>query len=332
MPVYRCYGCRVYLPRPLWHIAPADVESEAESDITFSLIQAGEPLPAWTNVSWSVVREWHGREWTMAFSTPVTPSQAVLQLHTRRQSDEATIIYGQNAAQIVIVWRSSVQHDSEDIWLGLSSWVMGAVLGYAMCLRGLPTLHGSVVAVEGRAIGLLGVSGAGKSTLAAAFVAAGHTLVADDHLVIDQISSRWYVLPGPPRLRLWPASLAVLGAGDPESALATDGDGKYHFEPPLPMISAQPLPLAAIYVLAPRDPERNTVKIESLDPAASLNALMNQRFCMTPFTPTHTADSLAALSKLVPQVPVRMLYRPNGLETLPEIVDAIHEDVRTHGR
>jgi len=330
MPVYRFYGCRVYTPRPLWHMAPAAVESEVESDITLSLVQAGEPLPAWTNAYWSVVREWHGREWTMAFSTPSAPSQAILQMKTRRESDEATIIYGQNAAQIVIAWRSSVQHTVEDIWMGLSSWVMGAVLGYAMCLRGLPTLHGSVVAVKGRAIGLLGVSGAGKSTLAAAFVAAGHTLVADDHLVIDQISSRWHVLPGPPRLRLWPASLPVFEAGQVSSAIWTDTEGKHHVEPSF-AANEEPLPLAAIYVLAPRDPKRSAVTIEALDPAASLNALMNQRFCMTPLTPTHTVDSLAALSALIPEVPVRMLYRPNGLETLPEIIDAIHEDAMAHG-
>lgn len=288
-------------------------------------------MPAWTNVSWSVVRESHGREWTMTISTPATPSQAVLRIHTRHRSDEATIFYAHNAAQIVIAWRSSVQHDVEDIWLGLSSWVMGAVLGYAMCLRGLPTLHGSVVAVEGRAIGLLGVSGAGKSTLAAAFVAAGHTLVADDHLVIDQIASGWNVLPGPPRLRLWPTSLPVFEAAQDTPAIWTDAEGKHHINPPS-AACAEPLPLAAIYVLAPRDPKRTTVTIEALDPAASLNALMNQRFCMTPLTPTHTADSLAMLSALVPQVPVRMLYRPNGLGTLPEIVDAIRKDTMAHGR
>lgn len=328
MPVYRFYGLRVTLARSLWSVAPI-ADNDADADIRISFVQAGEPLPAWTDASWSVVRDLHGRDWTMTLSTATDRDRAVFRLQTCLHSDETTIFYAHNAARIVVRWRSA-EHTLETAWPGLASWVLGSVLGFAMCLRGLPTLHGSVVAVDGRAVGLLGVSGAGKSTLAAAFVTAGHALMADDHLVIVPGADGFCAAPGPPRLRLWPASLAVLGAGDPESALATDGDGKYHFEPPLPMISAQPLPLAAIYVLAPRDPERNTVKIESLDPAASLNALMNQRFCMTPLTPTHTADSLAALSALVPQVPVRMLYRPNGLETLPGVVDAICQAATDH--
>ncbi len=74
--------------------------------------------------------------------------------------------------------------DSEQFRRELSSWMLGTVLGYAMCLRGLPTLHGSVVEIDGRAVALLGASGAGKSTLAGALVAAGHAMLADDHLVV----------------------------------------------------------------------------------------------------------------------------------------------------
>lgn len=328
MPVYRFYGLRVSLPRPLWNVAPTAADGDSETDIRIAFVQAGEPLPVWTDASWSVVRDLHGSDWSVILSTASDLDRAVFRFHTRLRAVETTIFYGHNAERIVVAWRSAEQ-TFVAAWPALSSWVLGSVLGFAMCLRRRPTLHGSVVAVDGRAVGLLGVSGAGKSTLAAAFVTAGHALVADDHLVIMSGANGFYAAPGPPRLRLWPASLAVLGAREPESVLVTDGDGKYLFEPPLPVISAQPLPLAAIYVLAPRDPDRKEIVIASLPPAGALNALMNQRFCMTPLTATHAQDSLTALSMMVPQVPVRMLYRPNGLETLPSIVDAIRQDV--HG-
>ncbi len=330
MPDYQFYGLRVFSSHPLWNTAPVALDRGTEADITISIVQAGEPSPAWTYVSWSVVRELQGRDWTMSFSTPAVASQAVLRIYTRRQAEETTIIYDRNATRIVVAWNSE-QHDFKEIWPGLSSWVLGTVLGFAMCLRGRPTLHGSVVAVDGRAIGLLGVSGAGKSTLAAAFVAAGHTLVADDHLVIGPDEHGVSVLPGPPRLRLRPASLTVLAGDETEHSLVADSDGKYLFDPPPAGICTQPLPLAAIYVLTPRDPSRSQIAIEPLPPAGALNALMNQRFCMTPLLGTHAADSLAALSVLIPQVPVRMLYRPNGLETLPLIVNAIRQDIKMYG-
>ena len=330
MPVYRFYELRVSSSRPLWNTAPIAVDSRAEADIMLSFVQAGEPMPAWTNASWSIVRELQGRDWTMSFSLPAVNSEAVLRLHIRQQSDETTIVYGQNAARIVVAW-CSAQRDFDAVWPDLSSWAMGALLGFAMCLRGLPTLHGSAVGIDGRAIGLLGVSGAGKSTLAAAFVAAGHAMLTDDHLVMRHDPSGWHVLPGPPRLRLWPASLAALGTREPEHSLVAGGDGKHLFDPPPSVICTQPLPVAALYILAPRDPSRSEFAIEPLPPAGALNALMNQRFCMTSLSATHTEKSLAALAALVPHVPVRMLYRPNGLETLSSIVDALRRDAIGHG-
>ena len=88
-----------------------------------------------------------------------------------------------------------------------------------------------------------------------------------------------------------------------------------------------PLPLAAIYILMPRDPMRKKVDIEGLGPAGGLNALMNQRFCNAPITPTYPAETFAALSDLAQQVPVRHVYRPHGLETLPELVTAVLADI-----
>ena len=69
-----------------------------------------------------------------------------------------TVIFGRGAERVAVAWRST-QADTVQFWQELSGWILGSVLGFAMCVRGLPTLHGSVVAVDGRAIGLLGVSG-----------------------------------------------------------------------------------------------------------------------------------------------------------------------------
>ena len=291
-------------------------------DIALSFVDAEDALPDWAASSWTVVRAMTGPGWSLSLSTPTASGDAALRLHTRRQAEATTVIFGRDAARIVVQCRLQPL-DCVDFWQELSSWIFGSVLGFAMCVRQMTTLHGSVVAVKGWAVGLLGVSGAGKSTLAAAFLAAGHAVLADDHLVAAPHEQGYWALPGAPQVRLWPASLPVLDAEADASARWVDGEGKHHVAPARGSHCADPLPLAAIYVLAPRDPARIAVAIERLSPAAALNGLMNQRFCMTPLSPTYVADTLAALSALAQQTPVYLLYRPHGLETLLGVVDAI---------
>ncbi|MDX1503669.1 MAG: hypothetical protein R3325_15025, partial [Thermoanaerobaculia bacterium] len=80
--------------------------------------------------------------------------------------------------------------------------------------RGVPVLHGSAVAVEGLAVGLLGPSGCGKSVLAAELARSGGeaSLLADDGLALSRSrGGGWRCLPGPPIVRLWPTGLDRLG-------------------------------------------------------------------------------------------------------------------------
>lgn len=53
-----------------------------------------------------------------------------------------------------------------------------------------PTLHGTVVALDGLGVLLVGPSGSGKSDLALRLIEAGWVLVADDRVVIDLVDGR----------------------------------------------------------------------------------------------------------------------------------------------
>ncbi len=331
MTVYRFYSLSLESPRPLWHVAPAVESTEGEPDIELFFSQAGEASPAWEKLPWSVVREQAGPGWRLSLATAPETSAAVLRLSSQRHTDEMNVYIGRHGSQITMHWHSHGE-ESEHFWRDLSGWLLGSVLGYAMTLRGLPTLHGSVVAVNGQALGLLGVSGAGKSTLAAAFVAAGHAMLADDHLVVGQDAGGCCALPGPPRLRLWPASLPVIEAEPATLPFSADADGKHFVEPASKAYCAQALPLAAIYILMPRDAGRTQVACAALSPAAALNALMNQRFSTAPLFAAYPAMSFAKLADLAQHIPVRLLYRPQGLETLPAVVRSIQEDALAHGR
>ena len=297
-------------------------------DIRFIYVDDPGALQDLELLNWKSLKEQGGAGWFWRLTRADCEGTTKLRLETRRSAETCVVFFGHRAEEIT-VFPKGMDMESQAARVDLSGWLLGSVLGLAMCLRGYPVLHGSVVAIGGQAVAFLGVSGAGKSTLAAAFVAAGHGMMADDHLVVEHDASHGYLaLSGPSRLRLWSSSLGIVNAADTlPTGYAADGDGKFFVPPAHGQYQQNPLPLAAIYILMPRDPMRKKVDIEGLGPAGGLNALMNQRFCNAPITPTYPAETFAALSDLAQQVPVRHVYRPHGLETLPELVTAVLADI-----
>lgn len=126
--------------------------------------------------------------------------------------------------------------------------VLGRVLPMALHASGVLTLHGSAVAVGGRAIAFLAPKYHGKSTLAYALVSAGARIVTDDALAVD---------PGPPAparpgvhiVRLYSDSASRLGA---EAGDTTAGGGKVSLDAlPDERRMRASAPLDAIYLLTP---------------------------------------------------------------------------------
>jgi hypothetical protein len=93
----------------------------------------------------------------------------------------------------------------------------------------------------------------GKSTLAQALSAAGAELLSDDAVPVCAGETAT-ILPGIRRVRLWSDSAARLGAGD---VAAPPRDGDKHLVQPTRILSgtgSDPIPLSAIYLLAPVAP------------------------------------------------------------------------------
>ena len=64
------------------------------------------------------------------------------------------------------------------------------------------------------------------TTIAAALVARGHALLADDVAAIRLDDSRALVYPGMPQFRLWPDAAAAVGARAEDLAELAPGYGK----------------------------------------------------------------------------------------------------------
>jgi hypothetical protein len=130
-------------------------------------------------------------------------------------------------------------------------YLLGSASGMLLHQRGILPLHANAVEVDGQAFAFLGKPGAGKSTLAAAMEQAGQAIIADDVCAVrfDDVGTAW-LHPGLPRLRLWRASLDVLGldvAGLPRSYAGDEQYDKYDVSLRRPV--AKPVLLAALLLL-----------------------------------------------------------------------------------
>jgi hypothetical protein len=192
----------------------------------------------------------------------------------------------------------------------------------ALTLRGVPLLHGCVVGAGGAAFLVLGASGAGKSSVAAAAVASGRTLLADDVAALEARAAGVYAHVGGSRLRMNEDTARALGwdPGELERVYVT---------PDLPPKLFAPLPgegggarrVAAIFVLGERRAGQAT--IERAAPPAALRLLLANTYGH------HAADAglRAALlpfwARVAREVPVHRLAPAEGLESLPALVEAL---------
>ena len=126
--------------------------------------------------------------------------------------------------------------------------ITSRVIATALYASGTVCLHGSAVALAGRAIGFVAPKRHGKSTLALALVRSGAKLLTDDTMP---------VVPGSPPLagpglhaaRLWADSARRVGVGRPQPAAV--GPKTVFSALPERHVSHETHPLAALYVLSP---------------------------------------------------------------------------------
>lgn len=136
--------------------------------------------------------------------------------------------------------------------------IIGPVMALLLHQREFLTLHASCVAVTGRAVSFLGDKGAGKSTMAAALIAAGHSLVADDITAVSSEDNCDVCRHAYPLMKLSLASLSAYPQPDSqrvELVKSAIGDKQVI---KLPLVEQPCSPLSALFVLKRGDECRLT--------------------------------------------------------------------------
>ena len=202
-------------------------------------------------------------------------------------------------------------------------YLTGSVCGLLLRLRGIPALHASAVALGDRAIAFTGPAGAGKSTTAAAFTARGFPLLADDISPVLDGPPAVQLQPAYPQLRLWPDVIPAVHGGElppltpnwEKRFLALDERG----------FRGDPLPLAAVYVLAGRE-ALDTPRLEPIPPVEAVLTLVANTYLGWFPDPTASGRALAVLGRLARTVPLVRLVAPDDPARLAEVVRTVERD------
>ncbi|MBI4866025.1 MAG: hypothetical protein HY816_03650 [Candidatus Wallbacteria bacterium] len=204
--------------------------------------------------------------------------------------------------------------------------LVGLVLGYLLHLRGVLCLHGSVLARNGRAIGILGDSGAGKSTVATALIRNGATLVSDDLLAVSASEAGVCAEYGGAAVRLELATAKQLLERDATLVRMPRGN-KLFWEVPSPggvvATDPTPIPLSALYVLKPC----TTAGGATIDsPSSSAQALQMLTAAWYPpgLLRLLTRERLEQLQKLAAKLPVSAIHYEKDWASLPNLVEILN--------
>ncbi len=213
----------------------------------------------------------------------------------------------------------------------LSTYLLGPVMGFALRRRGMTPLHASAVRIGDAAVAIAGDAGAGKSTTAAALALRGAGGLCEDIAALHESEGRFCIEPGYPRVCLWPDAVEkLLGSRDALPNLTPTWGKKFlnldgvraKFEP-------RPMPLGAIYLLAPRCEGEAAPRIEEISPREALLELVKNTYMNLFLTREQRAAEFELLSRLVNHVPCRRLTPHRDATKIGKLCELIEKDART---
>ena len=201
----------------------------------------------------------------------------------------------------------------------LAPFITGAVFGNLLHQRGLMILHGSSVAVGGKAVAFLGEKEAGKSTTALHLHARGYPLLTDDLLPLEFGHGEIRTIPGFPQIKLCTDTLEAAGLEpaalprinrfvDKRAYRCTDG------------FVSEPMRISRLYILT----EGPKIAIQRLDPSEAFIEIVRNTYLHRYLQATgRTATHFKRCEAVVETLPIFRLSRPRQFHLLPEVSTAV---------
>lgn len=264
---------------------------------------------------------------TSGIDTDGTPLQRIWETPAGqflvRFSDGVTFVVDGAGQEIWGNWNNGLSFDLA------AQFLRGPMMSFVLGLHGYVCLHASAVVIDGKAAIFAGASGAGKSTTALAFARSGFPVLTDDIVAFSENGRGFHVLPGYPRICVWPAP-AVVGPSvetmpriipeEDKRYFSLESDGTYH-----PFATE----LGAVYLLEPRAAGSCEIGVERLAGAEGMVRLLANNCGSVRLSKKHRAHEFELLSQITRQVPLRRVYVPREPGRLDDLRDLLLRDFRS---
>jgi hypothetical protein len=145
----------------------------------------------------------------------------------------------------------------------------------------------------------------------------------------EQDGSFW-VLPGYPRVNLWPSSVEALFGSPDALPVVTPAWGKHYLnlDGEGQMFQQEPLGLSAIYFLGARAAGEQSPTIELMDLPSALTTLVANTYVNYILDSEMRRQEFDVLGRMVSMLPVRLVRPSTELSRLPNLCRDIASDFR----
>ena len=235
--------------------------------------------------------------------------------------------------------RFAVRRDGREIWTewpqgysvqDLATYLVGPVMGFVLRLWGILPLHACAIAVEDRAIALVGSQGAGKSTTAAAFAKMGFAILSEDVVAVTEEGKRHMVQPGYPRVNLWPESAeTIFGVHGLPPVTPTWGKLFLALNVPQYRFQNKSLELGAIFILRDRVPGALKPKVEKISPASAMTMLVANTYVNYLLDTTMRRAEFVQLGQMLQKTPVYEVWPSDDPSRVYQLCEAISAEARS---
>ncbi|MRH42713.1 aldolase [Aquibacillus halophilus] len=227
----------------------------------------------------------------------------------------------ENGKEITFSPLEGVQEDQ------IRLYILGTCMGALLMQRNILPLHGSAIAIDGKAYTIVGDSGVGKSTLASAFLQKGYQLLSDDVIPVTLSNQNIpYVTPAYPQQKLWQESLNEFGMESSQLRPIIDRETK--FAVPVPdQFAHEPMPLAGVIELVKTETEE--IKIRPVLALERLHTLFVHTYRNFLIKRSGLMEwHFDTTTKIANKIDLFRLERPTSCFTANELTDVILTEIK----
>ncbi|MHA6485257.1 aldolase [Paenibacillus sp. strain BS8-2] len=204
-------------------------------------------------------------------------------------------------------------------------FLLGSCMGVILMQRRILPLHGSALAIDGRAYAIVGASGAGKSTLSSYLLQQGHELLSDDLIAVYMSNQGTpIVMPAYPQQKIWQESMQLLGKSTTGLQPLFERETKFAV-PVTSRFCNKPLPLAGIFELTKRSSGAAIAPIEGLE---RFHALLRHTFRGYLLQPLGLMEwHFQTITTYLGHIDMFQLTRPSHGNSLAALHDFVNQSI-----